>query len=127
MGVKTPLQVKQPAVPVGKQPAAPMVGAKLPAMMGKAPATAGGGGRLAAERAALGDVGLKSQVRRFANGGRNWIAGATPPGRKGIFKAKAQAAGESTAAYAAQEAHAPGKLGAQAREAQTLMKLGKRK
>jgi len=44
---------------------------------------------------------------------------------KGAFGKKAQAAGKSTAAYAAQEKDAPGKTGAQARLAQTLMSLKK--
>lgn len=56
---------------------------------------------------------------------KNWIAGAIK--KPGAFKAKAKAAGESTAAYAAEKAKAPGKLGKQARLAQTLMKMNKGK
>ena len=41
---------------------------------------------------------------------------------KGAFRAKAQAAGESTQAYAEKEKHAPGKLGKQARLALTFAK-----
>lgn len=55
---------------------------------------------------------------------KNWIAGATANSH-GQFKAKAQKAGMSTAAYAAKEAGAPGKTGKQARLAQTLMGLSK--
>jgi len=44
----------------------------------------------------------------------------------GQFKAKAEAAGESTAAYAAKEAHAPGKLGKQARLAKAGMAARKK-
>ncbi len=49
----------------------------------------------------------------------HWIAGAVS--RPGAFSAKAHRAGESTGAYAEQEAHAPGRLGRQARLASTLM------
>jgi hypothetical protein len=41
----------------------------------------------------------------------------------GLFRKKAEAAGESTAEYASQEADAPGKLGKEARLAKTLMGL----
>jgi hypothetical protein len=51
-----------------------------------------------------------------------WIASATANAH-GQFKAKAQAAGMSTAAFAHKEEHAPGKLGKQARLAETLMGL----
>ena len=51
-----------------------------------------------------------------------WIKGATSNAH-GQFAAKAKAAGMSTAAYAEKEAHAPGKLGEQARLAETLMGL----
>lgn len=46
---------------------------------------------------------------------------------KGVFKAKAQKAGVSTANYAAEKASAPGKLGMEARLAQTLMGMKKKK
>lgn len=49
-----------------------------------------------------------------------WIAGATKNAH-GQFAAKAKAAGMSTREYAAKEANAPGKLGKQARLAETLM------
>ena len=55
-----------------------------------------------------------------------WIQKATAKG-KGDFAAKAKAAGKSTAAYAKEKADAPGKLGKQARLAQTLGKLRKKK
>lgn len=42
---------------------------------------------------------------------------------KGLFKKKAEDAGESTSAYASQEADAPDKLGKEARLASTLMGL----
>lgn len=55
----------------------------------------------------------------------NWIAGAIK--HKGSFKAAAKRAGKSTAAYAKEKAHAPGKLGKRARLAETLSKLRHRK
>lgn len=51
---------------------------------------------------------------------KKWIANATSNAH-GQFAAKAKKAGMSTAAYAKKEAHAPGKLGKQARLAETLM------
>jgi hypothetical protein len=52
----------------------------------------------------------------------NWMKGAVKPSRKGVFAAKAKAAGMSTAAYAAKKKNAPGKLGKEARLAQTFAK-----
>lgn len=57
----------------------------------------------------------------FAKGG-NWIAGATQNSH-GQFRAKAQAAGMSTGAYASKMADAPGRTGKQARLAKTLMSM----
>jgi hypothetical protein len=48
-----------------------------------------------------------------------WIAGAIK--HPGSFRKKAQAAGKSTAAFASEHAGDSGKLGQQARLAQTLM------
>lgn len=45
---------------------------------------------------------------------------------KGKFKAKAEAAGESTAAYAAEKSGAPGTLGKEARLAKTLIGMHKK-
>lgn len=56
----------------------------------------------------------------------DFIAKATSK-HKGLFKKKAEAAGESTAEYAAQEHDAPGALGKEARLAQTLMGMHKGK
>jgi hypothetical protein len=50
------------------------------------------------------------------------MKGAVKPSRKGVFAAKAKAAGMSTAAYAAKKKNAPGKLGKEARLAQTFSK-----
>lgn len=56
----------------------------------------------------------------------NFIAKATSNSH-GQFKAKAEAAGMSTSAYASKESGAPGKLGKQARLAETLIGLGHKK
>lgn len=58
---------------------------------------------------------------------KNWIKQAVPKARRGVFKAKAQAAGESTAAFAKQHDGDKGTLGKQARLAETLMGMGKKK
>lgn len=56
----------------------------------------------------------------MANKKQNWIKKAIEPAHKGAFKAKADAAGKSTAEFAAEKADAPGKTGKQARLAETL-------
>ena len=55
--------------------------------------------------------------------GSRWIKKAVKPENRGVFKAKAEAAGMSTAAFAKKEEHAPGLIGEQARLAETLMGL----
>lgn len=55
-----------------------------------------------------------------------WIKGAVKPSHKGRFKAKAERAGMSTAAYAAKEKDAPGALGKEARLAQTFAGMRKK-
>jgi hypothetical protein len=74
-----------------------------------------------------GAVGMHSYLGHFATPtnlraghNTNWIAKATSNSH-GQFRAKAQAAGMSTKAYANKEAGAPGKTGKQARLAKTLM------
>lgn len=52
----------------------------------------------------------------------DWMKNAVKPSRKGVFKAKAERAGMSTSAYAEKEKGAPGKLGKEARLAQTFAK-----
>ena len=52
---------------------------------------------------------------------KNWIQAAVPKSRKGVFGAKAKAAGETTREYAEEKKDAPGVLGKQARLAITLM------
>lgn len=56
----------------------------------------------------------------------NWIAAGAVK-RPGAFKAKAQAAGKSTAEYAREKSSAPGRLGRQARLAETFAKMRKKK
>lgn len=57
---------------------------------------------------------------------KNWIKKATEGG-KGVFRKKAEAAGKSTKEFAAEHAGDSGKLGKEARLAQTLMGMSKRK
>lgn len=52
-----------------------------------------------------------------------FIQKAIDPEHKGDFRRKAESAGMTTAAYARQEEHASGRLGKQARLAETLMDL----
>jgi hypothetical protein len=62
-------------------------------------------------------------LRRKGSAVANWMKGAVKPGRRGVFKRKAAAAGMSTSAFAAKEAGAPGRLGKEARLAQTFARL----
>lgn len=55
---------------------------------------------------------------------KSWIKSATSNAH-GQFAAKAKAAGKSTKEFAAEKASAPGKLGKQARLAETLMGMHK--
>ena len=57
--------------------------------------------------------------------GKNWIAKAVEHG-KGVFKEKAEKAGESTSEFAKEKEHAPGKLGKEARLAETLKGMKKK-
>lgn len=52
---------------------------------------------------------------------KKWIQSAVPKARKGVFKAKAEAAGKTTREYAAEKSGSPGELGREARLASTLM------
>lgn len=56
---------------------------------------------------------------------KNWIAGAIK--NPGSFSAKAKKSGKSTAEYAKEESGSSGKVGKQARLAETLMGLNKKK
>lgn len=62
-------------------------------------------------------------MKKGGMAGGKWIQKAIK--KPGAFTAKAKAAGKSVAAYAKEKAAAPGKLGKQARLAQTLRKLNK--
>ena len=53
----------------------------------------------------------------------DWMKRAVKPSRKGVFAAKAKAAGESTAEYADNKASAPGTLGKEARLAKSFAKF----
>lgn len=61
----------------------------------------------------------------MAEKSKKWIQRAIDPKDKGTFAAKAKRAGESTAEFAREKSDAPGKLGKQARLAETLMKMNK--
>lgn len=58
---------------------------------------------------------------------KNWVKKAIPAARKGVFKEKAQAAGETTREYATEKMNAPGGLGKEARVATTLMGMSHKK
>lgn len=58
---------------------------------------------------------------------KKWIKEAVPKARKGVFKAKAEAAGKTTAEYAKEKAGSPGALGAEARLAENLMGMAHKK
>ena len=55
-----------------------------------------------------------------------WIQKAIPESHKGDFKAKAEAAGETTREFAKEHEHDSGKTGKQARLAETLMGMHKK-
>lgn len=57
---------------------------------------------------------------------KKWIKEAVSQG-KGAFASKAKAAGETTRQFAAEKSDAPGKLGKEARLAQTLMGMHRKK
>lgn len=57
---------------------------------------------------------------------KKWISGATTNAH-GQFRKKAEAAGKTTREFAAEHAGDPGKLGKQARLAETLMGMHKSK
>lgn len=52
---------------------------------------------------------------------KNWIKKAVPKGRRGVFKAKAERAGETTREFAKEHSGSSGTLGKEARLAQNLM------
>lgn len=56
---------------------------------------------------------------------KKWIQKAVPKARRGLFKAKAEAAGKTTREFAAEHADDKGTLGKEARLAQTLMGMHK--
>ena len=58
---------------------------------------------------------------------KRWIQKAVPESHKGIFTEKAHAAGKSVSVYASEKSGAPGKLGHEARLAQTFEKMGHKK
>jgi hypothetical protein len=72
------------------------------------------------------DVASRSMAEKPKK--KKWIKAATSNAH-GQFRKKAQAAGETTREFAKEKEHAPGKLGEEARLAETLMGMshGKKK
>lgn len=58
---------------------------------------------------------------------KNWMKDAVPKSHRGVFAAKAERAGKTTAEYAREKSSAPGTLGKQARLAITFSKMRKKK
>lgn len=58
---------------------------------------------------------------------KSWIKKAVPKANKGVFKAKAEAAGKTTAEYAKEKESASGALGKEARLAENLMGMSHKK
>ncbi len=58
---------------------------------------------------------------------KNWIKAAVKPENKGKFRAKAEAAGETTREFAAEHKGDSGTLGKEARFAENVMHLSKKK
>lgn len=56
---------------------------------------------------------------------KKWMQSAVPKSHKGLFGAKAKAAGYTTAEYAQKEASAPGTLGKEARLAKIFERQAK--
>ncbi len=56
-----------------------------------------------------------TQGAGMAGNQRDWMQGAVPAKHQGLFTKKAKKAGESTQEFAQEKAHAPGKLGKEAR------------
>jgi hypothetical protein len=58
---------------------------------------------------------------------KKWIQKAVPKSRHGVFRKKAEAAGETTREFAKEKEGAPGALGKEARLAETLMGMPHKK
>lgn len=58
---------------------------------------------------------------------KRWISKAVPESRKGVFKEKAERAGETTREFAKEHDGSKGALGKEARLAETLMGLPKKR
>lgn len=54
-----------------------------------------------------------------------WMQAAVPKSHRGLFAAKAKKAGKSVQQYARAKAHAPGKLGKEARFALTAKRVAR--
>lgn len=58
---------------------------------------------------------------------KNWVKKAVPDSHRGRFREKAERAGESTSAFARKHEHDSGTLGKQARLAETLMGMSRKR
>lgn len=58
---------------------------------------------------------------------KNWVKQAVPKANRGKFREKAEKAGKSTAAFAKEHEDSKGTLGKEARLAETLMDMGKKR
>ena len=76
---------------------------------------------------ALNAFDVATRSSRMEKKKKNWIKSAIPKSHEGKFSAKAERAGESTQEFAKKHEDAPGKLGKEARLAETLMKMGHKK
>lgn len=76
--------------------------------------------------ASLNIADLASRTKPVA-AKKNWIKKAIPASRRGVFKAKAEAAGKTTREYATEKSDAPGELGREARLASNLMGMKKKR
>ncbi len=56
---------------------------------------------------------------------KDWAKEAVPENRKGVFREKAEKAGKSTSEFAKEHRDSPGKLGKEARLAETFSKMRK--
>jgi hypothetical protein len=75
----------------------------------------------------LVELTSRTKAKPMAERKKKWVQKAVPEDRKGVFKEKAERAGMSTRAYAEKEKNAPGALGKEARLAETLMGMSKKR
>lgn len=72
-------------------------------------------------------VDLSTRTKPMAEKKKKWVQRAIPESHKGLFKAKAERAGKTTKEFASEHAGDSGTLGKEARLAQTLMGMHKKR